>query len=458
MTQPAYQVTDPSNGKVLETFPPASDAEIEAALASAASGYAEWAVRPVAERAAIAARVGELFVERAEELSRLASVEMGKSEAEAAGEAEFAGEIFGYYASNGPDLIAPRPVPDNPAARVEYRPVGTILGIMPWNYPYYQVARFAAPNLIVGNTVVLKHAENCPTSALAIADIMAAAGVPEGVYVNVFATHEQVASMIADPRVQGVSLTGSERAGAAVAAEAGRHLKKVVLELGGSDPYIVLDTPDVDGAAETAWSTRMENVGQACNSNKRMIVMDDVFDEFVSGLTRRALEMTPRTAGGGADGQYSPMVSRQAAENLLAQVQDAVDKGATLHAGGTLADGPGAFFAPAVLTGVTPEMRAYREELFGPVAVVYQVSSDEDAVQLANAVDYGLGGAVWSSDEERAVKVASRLEVGMANVNTPAGEGADLPFGGTKRSGFGRELGPLGIEEFVNKRLFYIQR
>jgi succinate-semialdehyde dehydrogenase/glutarate-semialdehyde dehydrogenase len=264
--------------------------------------------------------------------------------------------------------------------------------------------------------------------------------------------------MIADPRVQGVSLTGSERAGAAVAAEAGRHLKKVVLELGGSDPYIVLDTPDVDGAAETAWATRMENVGQACNSNKRMIVMDDVFEDFVAGLTKRALEMTPRREGAGGEAQYAPMVSRRAAENLLEQVQDAVEKGATLHAGGTLADGPGAYFAPAVLTGVTPEMRAYREELFGPVAVVYQVSSDEDAVRLANSVDYGLGGAVWSSDEERAVKVASQLEVGMANVNTPAGEGVDLPFGGTKRSGFGRELGPLGIEEFVNKRLFYVQR
>jgi succinate-semialdehyde dehydrogenase/glutarate-semialdehyde dehydrogenase len=330
--------------------------------------------------------------------------------------------------------------------------------VMPWNYPFYQVARFAAPNLIVGNTVVLKHAENCPTSALAIADIMTAAGVPEGVYVNVFATHDQVASMIADPRVAGVSLTGSERAGAAVAAEAGRHLKKVVLELGGSDPYIVLDSDDVDGAAETAWSTRMENVGQACNSNKRMIVMDDVFEEFVSGLTQRALAMSPRLDRGGEPGQYSPMVSRKAAENLLAQVEDAVAKGATLHAGGTLADGPGAYFAPTVLTGVTPEMRAYSEELFGPVAVVYQVSDDDEAVELANAVDFGLGGAVWSTDEDRAVKVASRLDVGMANVNTPAGEGVDLPFGGTKRSGFGRELGPLGIEEFVNKRLFYVQR
>ena len=266
---------------------------------------------------------------------------------------------------------------------------------MPWNYPYYQVARFAAPNLIVGNPVILKHAENCPTSALAIAQIMKDAGVPDGVYVNLFATHEQVATMIADPRLRGVSLTGSERAGTVVAETAGRNLKKVVLELGGSDPYIILDTPDVEAAAETAWVTRMENVGQACNSNKRMIVMDDVYDDFVAALVKRATAMTPRPAGDDSDEAYSPMVSRKAAENLLAQVQDAVSKGATLHVGGTLDDGKGAYFAPAVLTGVTPEMRAYREELFGPVAVVYKVSNDDEAVQLANVVDFGLGGAVF---------------------------------------------------------------
>ena len=264
--------------------------------------------------------------------------------------------------------------------------------------------------------------------------------------------------MIADPRLRGVSLTGSERAGTVVAETAGRNLKKVVLELGGSDPYIILDTPDVEEAAETAWGTRMENVGQACNSNKRMIVMDDVYDDFVAALVKRAAAMTPRPAGDDSDEAYSPMVSRKAAENLLAQVRDAVSKGATLHVGGTLDDGTGAYFAPAVLTGVTPDMRAYREELFGPVAVVYKVSSDDEAVKLANVVDFGLGGAVWSADEERAVSVAEQLEVGMANVNTPAGEGADLPFGGTKRSGFGRELGPLGIDEFVNKRLFYVEK
>jgi succinate-semialdehyde dehydrogenase / glutarate-semialdehyde dehydrogenase len=459
MTQtPPYQVTNPATGEVTETFPFATDAEVERALAAATDAFAAWRKRPVAERAAIVKRVAELFTERATELAALITKEMGKRPAAAVGEAQFCTDIFGYYADNGPALIADKPVPGHDNARIEYRPVGPVLGVMPWNYPYYQVARFAAPALVVGNTVIVKHAENCPTNALAIAQIMKDAGVPDGVYNNIFATHEQVAAMIADPRLRGVSLTGSERAGTVVAAEAGRNLKKVVLELGGSDPYIILDTPDVEGAAETAWTTRIENVGQACNSNKRMIVMNDVYDDFVAALVKRAATMTPRQAGDDSDEAYSPMVTRKAAENLLAQVQDAVSKGATLHVGGTLGEGSGAYFAPAVLTGVTPDMRAYKEELFGPVAVVYKVDSDDEAVKLANVVDFGLGGAVWSTDEERATRVAEQLEVGMANVNTPAGEGADLPFGGTKRSGFGRELGPLGIDEFVNKRLFYVEK
>ena len=453
---PTYQVTDPATGEVLETFPFATDDEIEEALAGASAGFLEWRSRPVEERAAIVHRVAELFTERADELAALITTEMGKRPSGARGEAEFCTAIFDYYAANGAEFLADKPLPGHHDARVEHLPVGPIVGVMPWNYPYYQVARFAAPNLVAGNTVLLKHAENCPTSALAIAQIMKDAGVPDGVYTNLFATHEQVATMIADKRVHGVSLTGSERAGTAVAEAAGRNLKKVVLELGGSDPYIILDTADVEEAAETAWATRMENVGQACNSNKRMIVMSDVYDDFVAALTQRAAAMKPRTAGNDGDDLYSPMVSRRAAENLREQVQDAVDKGAVLHVGGELGDA--AYFSPAVLTGVTPEMRAYTEELFGPVAVVYKVESDDEAVDLANAVDYGLGGAVWSTDEQRAVEVARRLEVGMANVNTPAGESADLPFGGTKRSGFGRELGPLGIDEFVNKRLFYVVR
>ena len=459
MTQtPPYQVTNPATGEVTKAFEFATDAEIEAALGAATEGFTQWRQRPVAERAAVVRRVGELFTERAADLAALITTEMGKRPAAAVGEARFCDQIFTYYADNGPGLITDKPVPGHDNARIEYRPVGPVLGVMPWNYPYYQVARFAAPNLIVGNTVVLKHAENCPTSALAIVAIMKDAGVPDGVYTNVFATHEQVAALIADPRLRGVSLTGSERAGAVVAETAGRNLKKVVLELGGSDPYIILDTPDVADAAKTAWATRMENVGQACNSNKRMIVMDSIYDDFVAALVQRASAATPRQPGDDSPRSYSPMVSRKAAENLRAQVQDAVSKGATLHVGGALGDDQGAYFAPAVLTGVTPGMRAYTEELFGPVAVVYKVASDEEAVQLANAVDFGLGGAVFSADTQRATRVAEQLEVGMANVNTPSADGADLPFGGTKRSGFGRELGPLGIDEFVNKRLFYVEK
>src|SRR6266496_2797820 len=332
---PPYQVTDPATGEVTETFPFATDAEVAEALAAATEAFAAWRLRPVAERAAVVKRIAELFTERAADLAALITKEMGKRPAQAVGEAEFCTDIFNYYAGNGPRLITDKPLPGHDTARVEYRPVGPVLGVMPWNYPYYQVARFAAPNLIVGNTVILKHAENCPTSALAIAQIMKDAGVPDGVYVNFFATHEQVAAMIADPRLRGVSLTGSERAGTAVAETAGRNLKKVVLELGGSDPYIILDTDDVEDAAKTAWVTRMENVGQACNSNKRMIVMDDIYDDFVAALVKRATAMSPRQPGDDSPRSYSPMVSRKAAENLLAQVQDAVSKGATLHVGGT---------------------------------------------------------------------------------------------------------------------------
>ena len=335
-------------------------------------------------------------------------------------------------------------------------PVGPLLGIMPWNYPYYQVARFAAPNLMLGNTVILKHAESCPRSALAIQQIMDDAGLPKGAYVNVFASHAQIADIIADPRIQGVSLTGSERAGAIIGELAGKNLKKAVLELGGSDPFVVLDSPDVRALADTAWETRMENTGQACNSNKRMIVMEDIFDDFVARLTERAKALTPGNPAEDAEGTFAPLSSRAAAEGLAAQVRDAVEKGATLHAGGELSDGDAAYFSPAVLTGVTPEMRAYKEELFGPVAVVYKVGSDEDALRLANDTPYGLGGSVFSSDTARAERVAQRLEVGMANVNLPSAEGAEIPFGGVKRSGFGRELGPLGMDEFVNKRMYFV--
>ncbi|KQZ89695.1 succinate-semialdehyde dehydrogenase [Phycicoccus sp. Root563] len=457
-TSPTYAITNPATGEVEKTFDTATDEQVEAALAAAHVAYTSWKDVPIEERAKVVHRIAELFVERKDELGAIATREMGKPLSEAVGEAEFCGEIFDYFANEGPTLAADQPIKtfSGGKAVVQKLPIGALLGIMPWNYPFYQIARFAAPNLMLGNTIILKHAESVPGSALAVEQIMKDAGLPEGAYVNVFADHGQIETIIADPRIAGVSLTGSERAGAVVASIAGKNLKKCVLELGGSDPYVILDTDDAAAAADTAWETRISNTGQACNSNKRMIVMDDVFDDFVARLTEHAIDLRPGDPAAEEEGTFAPLSSRKAAETLAEQVKDAVDKGATLHAGGVLSDGPAAYYSPAVLTGITKEMRAYREELFGPVAVVYKVTGDEEALELANDTQYGLGGAVFSKDPERAMKIAQRLEVGMSNVNTPAGEGAEVPFGGVKRSGFGRELGPLGMDEFVNKRMFYV--
>ncbi|OMH23064.1 succinate-semialdehyde dehydrogenase [Tersicoccus phoenicis] len=454
----AYRSVNPATGEVMAEFPTATDDEIRRALSAADEAFRAWRRRPIEERAVVVARVGHLFEERSEELAAIVTAEMGKPIAEARDEVAFCAEIFGYFAEQGPALAADQEITASGGGRavIQRRPVGVLLGIMPWNYPYYQVARFAAPNLVAGNTIVLKHAESCPRSALALQQLMDDAGIPAGAYLNVFASHEAVADIIADPRVAGVSLTGSERAGAKVAEIAGRNLKKVVLELGGSDPYIVLDADDVVASAASAFATRMGNTGQACNSNKRMIVTAGIYDEFVAELTRQARALTPGDPAAGTPGTYGPLSSRAAAEGVAAQIRDAVAAGATLHAGGTLADGPGAYLAPAVLTGVTPAMAAYREELFGPVAVVYRVDSDEEALALANDTPYGLGGAVFSTDPARARKVAEELESGMANVNAAEAEGAGMPFGGVKRSGYGRELGPLGMDEFVNKRLLYV--
>lgn len=453
-----YTVINPATGEVVKEYPTATDQEVQDALAAADSAYKEWREVPIEERAKIVARIAELFTERADELAAIITTEMGKPLSQSKGEAEFCTDIFNYFATEGPTLAADQEIKSFSGGKaiIQKRPVGALLGIMPWNYPYYQVARFAAPNLMLGNTIVLKHAEACATSALAIQQIMEDAGLPKGAYVNVFASHDQIADIIADPRIQGVSLTGSERAGAKVAEIAGRNLKKVVLELGGSDPYVVLDSDDVAAAAAAAWEVRIENTGQACNSNKRMIVMEDIYDEFVGELSKLASGLVPGDPMEEKDGTFAPMSSRKAAEGLAEQLKDAVDKGATVLAGGKLHDGPSAYFEPTVLTGITKEMRAYSEELFGPIAAVYKVSSDEEALALANDSVYGLGGAVFSTDEERARKIAEQLETGMTNVNAASAESAEMPFGGVKRSGYGRELGPLGMEEFVNKRLLYV--
>ena len=451
-----YQVVNPATGELEAEYPVATGAEITDVLGRAHEGYRSWRNSSWEDRAQVLHRVATIYEERINELGAIITMEMGKTTAEAVGELEFAVGIYQYYADNGPDLLKDEPISSNTPGKAWVRksPVGPLLGIMPWNYPYYQVARFAAPNLMIGNTIILKHAPQCPESALAMEQIFRDAGLPDDAYINVFATNEQVADMIADPRVCGVSVTGSERAGSAVAAVASKHLKKVVLELGGSDPFIVLDTDDVAGVAQAAAAARMENGGQACNAAKRMIVADGVYDDFLGEFTKA---MAAHVTGDPTDPNvnYGPLSSEQAARNLMEQVQDAISKGATVHTGGRRVNRPGAFIEPTVLSGVTPDMRAFREELFGPVAVVYKVSSADEAVELANSSAYGLGGAVFSTDTELAISVADRLDVGMAWVNQAEGGGPELPFGGTKRSGVGRELGPLGIDEFVNKKLIH---
>jgi succinate-semialdehyde dehydrogenase/glutarate-semialdehyde dehydrogenase len=451
-----YQVVNPATGQLEREYPTATDAEISEILGRAERGYASWRRSPKAERAGILRRVAQLYADRADELAGIITREMGKTTAEAQGELEFTVGIYRYYADHGPELLKDEPLASNTpgTAWVRKSSIGALLGIMPWNYPYYQVARFAGPNLMIGNTIVLKHAPQCPESALAMEQIFRDAGLPEDAYINVFATNEQVATMIADPRIAGVSVTGSERAGSAVAAAAGQNLKKIVLELGGSDPFIVLDSTDLPTVAQAAAAARMENGGQACNASKRMIVADGVYDEFIREFTKAmAAQVTGDPTDPGVN--YGPLSSERAAQILMEQIDDAVSKGAVVHTGGHRVDRPGAFVEPTVLSGVTPEMRAFSEELFGPAAVVYRVPDADTAVELANSSAYGLGGAVFSSDEQLALDVADRLDVGMVWINQPEGGGPELPFGGTKRSGVGRELGPLGIDEFVNKKLIH---
>lgn len=452
-----YRITDPSSGQTVRQYANTAPDEISAALQRADEAYRAGLRIGVAERTPLLSRAAALLRERAEELATIIAQEMGKPLPSGLGEVEFCAAIFDYYATNGERFAADQPIPaeTGSGATIQRRPLGVLLGIMPWNYPYYQVARFAAPNLALGNTLILKPAEACPRSAIALQELLMDAGFARGAYQTVFASHGDVATIIQDPRVRGVSLTGSERAGAEVASIAGRNLKKVVLELGGSDPYVILDTDDVAQAAATAWAMRMENVGQACNSNKRIIVAEGIYREFVAEMTSLAANLEPGDPLTLEDNQYPPMASRAGAENLREQLVDAVSKGATLHAGGTLPHRASAHFAPTVLTGVTEEMRAYREELFGPVAVVYSARNEEEASRLANDSEYGLGAAVFSEHPERARAFAAGLECGMVAINAPAAEGAELPFGGVKRSGYGRELGPLGMDEFVNKRLVY---
>src|SRR5215207_5060810 len=451
-----YAVVDPATGEKVQEYPTISDDDLRAAIARADEVHRTWsASSSVAERAALVRRVGELYAERRQELAEIIVREIGKPTEQALGEVDFAGDIYAFYADNAEQLMADEPIKllaGDGSALVRRGSLGVLLGIMPWNFPYYQVARFAGPNLVIGNTIVLKHAPQCPESAEAMQKLFDDAGFPDGAYENVYATNEQIEWVIADPRVRGVSVTGSERAGAAVAEIAGRNLKKVVLEMGGSDPFILLGTDDLDKTVQDAVAARLDNTGQSCNAAKRFIVVEDLYEPFLEKFTAAMTAVEPGDPSS-SDSEIGPLSSTAAADRLEDQVKRAVDHGAKVVAGGGR---KGNYFEPTVLTDIDPDNDAYREELFGPVAQVYRVSSEEQAVTVANDTPFGLGSYLMTTDPEQAERVANQIDAGMVYVNIVGADGAELPFGGTKRSGFGRELGTYGADEFVNKKLIRI--
>ena len=451
-----YAVVDPATGETLKEYPTITDDELRDAIARADQAHREWSsAATVADRASLVRRVGELHSERRKELAEIIVAEMGKPIRQARGEVAFCASIYEFYADNAEALMADEPIEllgGEGTAVVRRSSLGALLGIMPWNFPYYQVARFAGPNLIIGNTILLKHAPQCPQSAEAMEQIFRDAGFPDGAYVNIYATNEQIEWVIADPRVRGVSVTGSERAGAAVAEIAGRNLKKVVLEMGGSDPFILLGTDNLDETVQEAVDARIDNAGQSCNAAKRFIVIDELYEPFLEKFTAALTAVEPGDPRE-RETELGPLSSQLAADRLEDQVGRAVEQGATVVAGGKR---NGNYFEPTVLTDITPENDVYREELFGPVAQVYRVPSEEEAVALANDTPFGLGSYVMTNDPEQAERVADRIDAGMVYVNIVGADSAELPFGGTKRSGFGRELGRYGADEFVNKKLIRV--
>ncbi len=453
-----YAVINPATGETVKEYDDISDEDFEAAIAAAADAHRNWGLKTsVAERAAMVQKVADFHSERREELAQIIVREMGKPMEQALGEVDFCAAIYGFYAERAEDLLADEPIDllgGDGTAVVRKSSVGPLVGIMPWNFPYYQVARFAGPNLIVGNTILLKPAHQCPESAEAIQKMMDDAGFPKGAYQTILASNDQIERAIEDPRVRGVSLTGSERAGAAVAEVAGRNLKKVVLELGGSDPFILLGADDLDEAVDAAVAGRLDNTGQSCNAAKRFIVADELYEDFLAKFSAKMTDTKPGDPTS-EEAAMGPLSSDSAAETLQDQLDRAVAQGAQVVVGG---DRDGNFFPSTVLTGITPENDAYREEFFGPVASVYRVGSEEEAIEIANDTPFGLGSYVFSNDSEQAERVANALDTGMVYVNGVGLDSPELPFGGVKNSGFGRELGKYGIEEFVNKKLIRVAK
>ena len=454
----SYQSTNPYDGKVLQTFEQIDAAQLEQKLKQASDCFENvWRQKTFADRSAVLARAAAILRERPQEFAELITLEMGKLLPQSLGEVALSAAILDYYAEHAERFLAPEKLtPRRGEAMVESSPIGVLFGVEPWNYPYYQIVRFAAPNLMAGNVVMVKHASNVPQCALAFERLMQEAGAPAGAYTNLFISKDQVSQVIDDARIRAVALTGSEAAGAVVAARAGQNLKKTTLELGGSDAFIVLEDADLDKAVKHAISGRMSNSGQACTASKRFIVVDAMADRFLEKFQAALEKFQP---GDPMDKQttLAPLSSKEALKNLLGQVDGAVAGGARVLIGGKRIDGQaGPFMQPTILTDIDKNNPAYKQEFFGPVALFFRVADEDAAVALANDSPFGLGGSVFTQDIERAKRLARRIDTGMVFINSDLTSSPELPFGGVKNSGYGRELSGAGIQEFVNKKLIRV--
>ncbi len=444
---------DPVTGLAIAAYPLATTEEVTAALGAAAAAFGEWRHHSFAVRARLMLRVAEVLEENRESWSRLMTAEVGKPIREARSEIDKCAWVCRYYAEHAPGMLADHHVETGRiASYIHHEPLGAVLAVMPWNFPFWQVFRFAAPALMAGNVGVLKHSSNVPGCALAIADAFHEAGFPAGVFQTLLIPSDGVDGVLEHPAIAAVTLTGSEAAGVAVAAKAGSLLKKTVLELGGSDPYIVLEDADVELAAATCAISRVINSGQSCIAAKRFIVHSAVYDEWLERFINRMADL--RMGDPSADDtQVGPLARPDLRDDLHRQVSDSVAAGARIVLGGELPDGPGWFYPPTILVDVSPGMPAYEEELFGPVAAVIRVDSEAEAIAVANDTRFGLGAAVFTNDLKRGQRIAAeQLEAGTCVVNTFVASDPRLPFGGIKASGFGRELADLGIREFVNQK------
>jgi succinate-semialdehyde dehydrogenase/glutarate-semialdehyde dehydrogenase len=449
----SYQSINPYNGQTLKTFDELTDKQLESAMATAASCFETWRHTTFANRAAVATKAAAIMRARVDEFARPVTLEMGKLIDQARGEVLLSADIIDYYAQNAEGFLAPQHLkPSSGEAAVESSPFGVLFGIQPWNFPYYQLARFAGPNLMAGNVVMVKHAGCVPQCAIAFEKLWLEAGAPAGAYTNLLISHDQVNRVIDDPRIKGVALTGSVDAGKLVAARAGQNLKKSTMELGGSDAFIVLEDADLDKTVQWAVWGKMNNTGQCCVAAKRFIVVEELADRFLEKFQKALAALKPGDPMDEAT-TLGPLSTEAALLQLLGQVTGAVTRGAIVVMGGKRIDRPGSFMQPTILTDIKPDNPAFREEFFGPVALLFRVKNEDEAVALANDSDFGLGGSVFTKDIARGKRVASRIDTGMVFINHPTWTTPDLPFGGIKNSGYGRELSRMGIQEFVNKKL-----